>query len=537
MEKIQNKMKITGKRAVVVVATVCIQLIIGIAYIWSAFQEGVTYGLFGGQNQLAGLTFSLLLASLTISSVFGGKLAARFSTRTVIIAGGIMVSIGFFSAAFVTENTRWLLWLTYGIIGGAGMGFTYTPSLACVQKWFPHKKGLITGVVVAALGLGTAAFGPLVPLMVANFSGIEHSFIGLYTGESLTFMVLAAVFLVVCVVGGLFMKNPPEGYVEFVNVNYREKLNKCKECDDDTYRDINSDSVLDKQAVETALCRPPIESDAIVHVEGEHDIQKEEEDCENCPKPIVYAFHPPVRRAKRPKLPEFAPRNLYSKQMLKTPYYYLMTFALMLACISGLMVINFARDIARLQGFTGGIATVAILAIGLSNSGGRIIWGLISDKLGRLNSIFILLGLTTVLSPFMAIVPGGGVFAIIALIGLCYGGILAIFPALTAEVFGAKNLATNYGFVLLGFGVGAIVASQIAGVFANMALPLYDYYGNIIRYGDISKMLPAFLIGMACTFLAAMLMMTIKIMNGRKKIKLFIRALGDKWKNKMKGKK
>ncbi|MCL2848253.1 MAG: OFA family MFS transporter [Firmicutes bacterium] len=508
-------MKISGKRAGVVVATVCIQLTIGIAYIWSAFQGGITEGLFAGNNALAGLTFSLLLASLTISSVFGGKLATRFSTRAVIIAGGIMVAIGFFSASFVTYNTRWLLWLTYGVIGGAGMGFTYTPSLACVQKWFPHKKGLITGVVVTALGLGTVIFTPLVEFMIYSFNGIN--FVGINTGESLTFMILAGVFLVFGVVGGIFMQNPPEGYADFVNDKLKEKLKQCEKCDD----------VLGAK-------------DAVAHIEGEHETEAGD-DCEACPKPIVYAFHPPIKRAKRPKLPEFVPRNLNATQMLKTPYYYLMTAALMLACINGLMVINFARPIAYLRGFRD-VAFVAILAVGLSNSGGRILWGAISDKLGRLNTMFILLGSTALFAPFIVIVPGGGVFAIIALIGLCYGGILAIFPAFTAEVFGVKNLATNYGFVLLGFGVGAIVASQIAGVFANSAMPIYEMcetYGGyiLVRAGDITKMLPAFLIAMVCAFASAMLMMTIKIMNNKRKIKLYIRALGDKWKEKWKNKK
>jgi len=524
-------MLVSKKRAGVVIATVCIQLIIGIAYIWSAFQGGVSRGLFGGNNALAGLTFSLLLASLTIASVFGGKLVARFSVRAVVIAGGIMVAIGFFSAAFVTEGTRWLLWLTYGVIGGAGMGFTYTPSIACAQRWFPHKRGLITGIVVAALGLGTVLFAPVVEVMISSFYGIAPNIVGITTGESLTFMVLAGIFLVVCVIGGIFMKNPPEGYADFIATQQKEKIKLAQAAESKAQSD--SEIQLEQQQEEETLAaielaqinEVAIDLDIITSSESseklnndtieDHNITLTEEGYCPANAPSVYGYH----HSKRIKIREFPTRNLNAKQMLKSGYYYLITVAMLLAVISGLMVINFARPIAVLRGFES-VAFVAVLAVGLSNSAGRILWGAISDKLGRLNTLLILLGATALFAPFIAIVPGAGVFVFIALIGLCYGGILAIFPALTAEIFGVKNLATNYGFILLGFGIGAIVASQIAGVFAN----------NAIQYQDVGRMLPAFLIAMACAFTSGMLIMTVKIMNSRKKIRLFIRALGDKWK-------
>src|SRR5215468_5019003 len=116
------------------IASVAIQLTLGVAYIWSVFQTGIANSIFGGDNAAAGLSFSLLIAMMCIGSPIGGKLAARFSTRAVVFAGGIILSAGFFLASLVTANNAWLLWVTYGVMGGLGMGFSYSTTIACAQK-------------------------------------------------------------------------------------------------------------------------------------------------------------------------------------------------------------------------------------------------------------------------------------------------------------------------------------------------------------------------------------------------------------------
>ena len=186
-----------------VVASIAIQLCLGIAYIWSVFQTGIANTIFAGDNAAAGLTFSFLLFSLSIGSVLGGKMAAKYSTRSIVILGGIILSAGFLIASLVSPKTPWLLWLSYGLMGGTGMGFTYSTTISCVQKWFPEKKGLVTGLIVAALGFGGVVFTPIIEKLIKAFGGQE-------LGEQKTFMVLSVLFLAVCTTGGLFLKNPPE---------------------------------------------------------------------------------------------------------------------------------------------------------------------------------------------------------------------------------------------------------------------------------------------------------------------------------------
>ncbi|MCL2441715.1 MAG: OFA family MFS transporter [Treponema sp.] len=403
-----------GTRALL--AAIAIQLTLGIAYIWSVFQTGIANSLFNGDNAAAGLTFSLLLATLTIGSVIGGKLAIKFSTRIVVFTGGIILSLGFFLASFVTVNQPWLLWITYGAMGGIGMGFTYSTTIACAQKWYPHKKGFVTGIIVSALGFGGVVFTPIVESLITAFGGA-----GL--GEPKTFMVLSAVFLCACTIGSFFLKNPPDGYM--------------------------AASPASAASVKIAV--------------------------------------------------EYSP-----SQMLKSLKFYLITGAFLLSCMGGLMMIGFAKPIAVAKGLEA-TATIGVLAISMFNSIGRLFWGMISDKLGRKNTIIILLSGTAVLALFVNVAASFGIYVLIALIGFFYGGLLSNFPSLTADLFGAKHMSTNYGFVLLGFGAGAIISSQIAGYYRNIAI------------NDINLMFPAFLIASCCAVAAIVLITILKVIRKRER--------------------
>ena len=401
-----------------VLASVAIQLTIGIAYIWSVFQTGVADSIFKGDNAAAGLVFSLLLALLAIGSVIGGRFATMYGTRRGVFIGGLILAAGFILASFTTASFPWLLWISYGVMGGIGMGFTYSTTIACVQKWYPHKKGFVTGIIVSAIGIGGLVFTPVIERLIVVFGGAG-------VGEPKTFMVLGFVYLVVCSAGSLFLKPPPEDYMA---------------------------EEIARNAIATA-------------------------------KPVV---------------------NYSPSEMLKMPQYYIVTFTLMLACMGGLMMIGFAKPIAVDKGLIE-TATVGVLAISLSNSAGRMLWGMISDKLGCKNTIFILLTGSAILSLFVNVAQGYLVFVLIALIGFFYGGILGTFPSLISKLFGPTYMAANYGFVLLGFGAGAIISSQIAGYYKNIAV------------NDFNLMYPAFLIASGCAVAGIVLMLILKFIN--KKVK------------------
>jgi OFA family oxalate/formate antiporter-like MFS transporter len=403
-----------------VIAAIAIQLTLGVAYIWSVFQTGIANSIFRGDNADAGLVFSLLLATLTIGSVIGGKLAVRFSTRLVVLTGGLILSAGFLLASFVTADYYWALWVTYGVMGGVGMGFTYSPTIACAQKWYPHRKGLVTGIIVASLGFGGVVFTPIVEMLITHFGG--EGTLEAAGGEQGAFRVLSAVFLIVCTIGSLFLKNPPDGYM---------------------------------------------------------------------------ADAPPPKGVRIKAYRDYSPG-----EMLRNPKFYVVTIAFMLSVMGGLMLINFARPIAVAKNM-GETAMYGVLAVSLFQSAGRLLWGMASDRFGRKNTITLMLAVSAVLSLIVIFAQGYWIFVVIGCIGFFYGGILSTFPSLTADLFGAKHMATNYGFVLLGFGAGAILASQIAGYYRDLA-------GD-----DIEKMLPAFIIGACCAAAGIGLMFILRVINKR----------------------
>lgn len=195
------------KRFIPVIAGVAIQMCLGTAYIWSVFQTGIANYLFSGESAPALLAFSLLLALLSVGGTIGGKLQQKYGARLVIMIGGVILTLGFFLASLVKPSAPWLLWLTYGVLGGIGMGFIYSTSISCCQKWYPDKKGLISGIIVSALGFGGVIFTPIAQSLITNFGGGVDGI-----GELKTLALLSFIFLIVCTVGGFFMNNPPEGY-------------------------------------------------------------------------------------------------------------------------------------------------------------------------------------------------------------------------------------------------------------------------------------------------------------------------------------
>lgn len=374
-------------RWVPVMASIAIQICLGTAYIWSVFQSyliitpSTPNALFNWPATNGTLAYALLLGVLTIGSTIGGRIQDRMKNpRPVIITGGIVLGIGFFLAQFTTQTTPWLLWLTYGILGGFGMGMVYTTTIAICQKWFPDKRGFVTGIIVSALGFGGLVFTPVAEALIKRNGGND---------VLSTFAILGIIFIIVSAVGAFFIKNPPEGY-------------------------------------KPEGWMPPKPKDGI----------------------ILQNFQP--------------------MEVLKTPQFYMVTLALMCATAAGSMMIPMAK-ILGLQpdsGLTKQAAVAGVMIIAGCNSFGRLFWGWVSDKLGRRNTLLLLLVITAVSIILMSFVKAYLMLFIIAVIGFSYGGYLGVFPALSADFWGTKNAAQNYGMVLLGFGAGAVASSYIIAHFS-----------------------------------------------------------------------
>jgi len=174
------------------------QVALGAVYAWSVFREALTEQ-YGASVSAVNFTFSITIFTLGFAAFAGGLWMARSGPRIVALTAGVLYGLGIFLASFA-ESSLTLLYLTYGLIAGAGIGLGYIVPVATLIKWFPDKRGFITGIAVAGFGGGAFATALVAKSLVAS-SGVFSAF-----------SILGIIYLVMVVGGGLFMKNPPEGY-------------------------------------------------------------------------------------------------------------------------------------------------------------------------------------------------------------------------------------------------------------------------------------------------------------------------------------
>lgn len=163
--------------------------------------------------------------------------------------------------------------------------------------------------------------------------------------------------------------------------------------------------------------------------------------------------------------------NLGPVEMLKTPQFWMIWFMYACGAGAGLMIISVAKGIVKAEIASESLAIAAVVGLAIGNGGGRIVAGMLSDKLGRKLTLFlflvcqavlIMLLTLTVKVPFLATAPV--LIIITALIGANYGSNLALFPSITKDLFGLKNFGTNYGLVFTAWGIGGFMLSQLAGI-------------------------------------------------------------------------
>ena len=186
-------------RWVIAGAAVVMQLALGAVYAWSVFLPKVM-DLYHVSKVSANATFSITLVALGVTAGFGGYLNSRFGPRTIAMVAGTLYGLGVFLASFVSPNIT-LLYLTYGVIGGIGLGLGYIVALAMLIKWFPDRRGFITGLAVAGFGGGAAITGPIAANVLLPSLKLNT-----------TFLVLGIAYFVIVVAAAQFFRRAPDGY-------------------------------------------------------------------------------------------------------------------------------------------------------------------------------------------------------------------------------------------------------------------------------------------------------------------------------------
>src|SRR5919107_2675954 len=187
-----------GNRAIIAVAGVVMQVALGAVYAWSVFREPLTQQ-YGASVSAVNTTFSITIFTLGVAAFFGGLWMGRSGPRIVALTAGVLYGAGVFLASFA-ENRLFVLYLTYGLLSGVGIGLGYIVPVATLIKWFPDKRGFITGIAVAGFGGGAFVTAFIANALVASM------------GVFPTFAILGIVYLVMVLGAAMFMRNPPEGW-------------------------------------------------------------------------------------------------------------------------------------------------------------------------------------------------------------------------------------------------------------------------------------------------------------------------------------
>jgi len=122
------------------------------------------------------------------------------------------------------------------------------------------------------------------------------------------------------------------------------------------------------------------------------------------------------------------------------------------------------QTLSAYRGFDASFATTLLVITGMSNAFGRIVIPVVSDKIGNERTILVLMLITTLASTALIFVSGSLFVVMVALIPMCFGASLSIFPLLTADYFGIRNLGSNYGAIMIGFAVSALILPGVIGI-------------------------------------------------------------------------
>jgi OFA family oxalate/formate antiporter-like MFS transporter len=188
----------TTNRWGIAIAGIFLQLALGAVYAWSVFRVPLSKQ-FGWSISEVTLTFTIAIFSLGFASFFAGLIMNRKGPRFVAMLGGFLYGLGVFLASF-SANRLWWLYLSYGLIGGIGLGFGYIVPVAVLLKWFPDRRGLLTGIAVGGFGAGALITAPLATRLIQSVGVLQ------------TFAYLGIAYLIVAVAAGYFMQNPPAGW-------------------------------------------------------------------------------------------------------------------------------------------------------------------------------------------------------------------------------------------------------------------------------------------------------------------------------------
>ena len=359
-------------RWVVALAGTVLQLGLGTVYAWSYFQSLLVKSYRWSYTDTA-WAFSLVILTVGLSAAWAGVNLSKYGPRKLAMLGAALFSLSYMlgGAALYFRSVP-LFYLGYSIVGGIGIGLGYVTPVSTVAKWFPDRKGLVTGVVVMGFGVGALLMSKLLaPILLAA------------ANDDLVpvFISLGVLFAVVLVPVSWFLQNPP---------------------------DVNS-----------AVADAPAATD------------------------------------------------LPTRAYLGSGQFLMMWLVFFFNIAAGISVISFQSPLLQeIWGLSDPSVEPAALASygatliavsSLFNGIGRLFWGLVSDRIGRVESFRLLLATQMIVFGVLMTERNPWVFsALVCYVLMCFGGGFGTMPSFVMDVFGARRMSVMYGAMLTAWAAAGV---------------------------------------------------------------------------------
>lgn len=201
------------------IAGVIAMLFAGILYAWSILKSPLSSEFGWGASNLA-LNFTLAMSFFCIGGLLGARISKKAGHLVALIASGVLSALGFILTAMLSGSSVMMLYITYGVLAGLGIGIAYNVVIATVSAWFPDKKGLCSGCLM--MGFGASA------LVLGN---VADSLFKSSLGWRTTYIILGIAICLVVILAGAILKKPtsenilpePKTAKASINENFEKK--------------------------------------------------------------------------------------------------------------------------------------------------------------------------------------------------------------------------------------------------------------------------------------------------------------------------
>lgn len=201
------------KRWWIAAAAVLMQLCLGTVYAWSVFKKPLMAAHGWGETATQA-TFMICIGTIGVAAAFGGILVDKRGPRFVATVGGVLFGLGTLLAGLADQmGSLPLLYLGFGLIAGLGNGFGYVTPIATLIRWFPDKRGMVTGLAVMGFGAGAFFMGRIAPEMINGYMVKDATGKVMASGVANTWYIWGVIFLVLVTAAAQLYKNPPKGWV------------------------------------------------------------------------------------------------------------------------------------------------------------------------------------------------------------------------------------------------------------------------------------------------------------------------------------